>query len=100
MTIQERIDSLQAAVERTVQFLGFRKRAYLLCFPKQESFTNIVLSDLARFCHMNEDCPHKDPFEIGKWLGRQEVGRRFQRHLNLTPEELFAIYSGVRNKET
>jgi hypothetical protein len=28
----------------------------------------------------------------------QKVFRRIQRHLNLTTEELFAVYGGVRKK--
>lgn len=98
--IEETVSKLQAAIDRTVEFLNFRSRAYKMCFPKQEMFTRTVLTDMAMFAHMNEDCPHTDPFEIGKWLGRQEIVRRLQRHLYLTPEELFAIYGGIRNKET
>lgn len=96
MTLEE----MQRAVTRTLEFLGFRKRSYQMTFPKNQVAGDVVLRDLARYCHMNEDCPHTDPFEIGKWLGRQEVYRRIERHLYLTPEELFAIYGGVRNKET
>lgn len=91
---------MEGAIERTLAFLGIRKRAYLLSFPLDERRQNIVLIDLMRFCHMNEDCPHTDPFLIGKWLGRQEVARRIQYHSYLSPEELFAIYSGVRTQMT
>lgn len=92
---------IEEIVTRTLDFLGWRKRAYLLTFPKQEVAQNIVLKDLALYCHMNEECPHTDPFEIGVWLGKRSVFLRVQRHLYLTPEELFAIYGGVRpQKET
>lgn len=88
---------MQRAVTRTLEFLGWRKRGYMLEIPNARE--SVVLRDLARYCRMNEDCPYSDPFEIGKWLGRQEVFRRIERHLYLSPEELFAIYGGVRNKE-
>ncbi len=88
--------SFEDALARTLDFLGFRKRAYLLAFPKEHHRQNPVLVDLARYCHINEECPHTDPLEIGKWLGRREVFLRIQRHIYLTPEELFAIYGGSR----
>lgn len=86
------------AIERTLEFLGWRKRAYQLCFPKAQRQVDVVLKDLARFCHLNEECPHTDPLKIGEWLGRRNVFLRLQRHLLLSPEELFAIYSGVRTQ--
>lgn len=85
-------------IERTIGFLGMRKHAYKLTFQKNSNNAQIVLKDLMMFAHVNEDCPHTDPFMIGKWLGRQEVALRLSRHLCLTPEELFAIYSGVRTQ--
>lgn len=90
------------AYERTIHFLGDRKRAYQLTFSKTEPAAQYVLADLAHACHINEDCPHTDPYRLGEWMGAQRVFRRIQRHLLMTPEELFAIYSGVRNqpKET
>lgn len=94
------MSSMHEAIERTLEFLGFRKRAYQLCFPKENRGADIILKDLAMFCHMNEECPHTDPFKIGEWLGRRSVFLRVQRHLYLSPEELFAIYSGVRTQTT
>lgn len=85
-------------IERTIAFLGGRKRAYQFTFQKNQPHVAYVDADLVRFAHMNEDCPHTDPFEIGKWLGRQEVVRRIFRHRYLSPEELFALYSGVRTQ--
>lgn len=85
---------MKNAIERTLEFLSWRKTAYGLAFPNRRE--NVVLRDLARFCHINEDCPHDDPVRIAEWHAKQSVFRRIQRHLYLTPEELFAIYSGVR----
>lgn len=89
---------MEDAISRTLEFLGFRKRSYQLCFPKDQRAQDIVLKDLAMFCHINEECPHTDPLLIGEWLGRRAVFLRVQRHLYLSPEELFAIYSGVRTQ--
>jgi len=92
------VNITREAIDRTIEFLGWRKRAYQLTFPKDRREQDIVLQDLARRAHINEDCPHTDPLEIGKWLGRQEMFRVIQRHLYLSPEELFGIYSGVRTQ--
>jgi len=88
--------SMNDAVQRTIDFLGWRKRAFQLRFPKAERREDVVLRDLARFCHINEECPYSDPYKIGEWLGRRAVFLRIQRHLCLSPEELFELYSGVR----
>ncbi len=91
-------DQIQKAYEATIEFLSWRKRSYQQKFPNRASDT--ILMDLARFCHVNEDCPYTDPFKLGEWLGMQKVFRRISRHLELSTEELFALYSGVRqNKE-
>lgn len=102
MSMESAVASLQKAVERTLEVLGWRKRAYQLCFPKNQRQSDVILKDLAMYCHINEECPHTDLLKIGEWHGRRNVFLRIQRHLYLSPEELFAIYSGVRtsNKET
>jgi hypothetical protein len=94
--LNERQEWLKAAYENTLQFLDWRRRSYQLKFPNRA--TDTILMDLARFCHVNEDCPHSDLYKLGEWNGMQKVFRRIQRHLNLTTEELFAVYGGVRKK--
>lgn len=88
---------MNEALTRTLDFLGWRSRIYKLAFPNATQ--NPVLRDLATYARMNEDCPHTDPFEIGKWLGRQEVVRRVYRQIHLTVEQQFDIYSGNRSPQ-
>jgi len=55
----------------------------------------IVLRDLAFFCRANESCVV--PGDRDKTLmleGRREVFLRIQQHLDMNPDELFALYSG------
>lgn len=74
--------------------VGEMARAYRLTFRSPPG-TNYVLPDLAEFCHAAEPAPVKgDPYQLGRWAGRQDVWLRIQRHLNLTEEELFAVYAG------
>lgn len=90
--------SLQESIAKTIEFLGWRKRAFQLLWPGSHRATDVVLRDLSRYCHINEECPHTDPFKVGEWLGRRSVFLRIQRHLYLSPEELFELYSGVRTQ--
>lgn len=53
-----------------------------------------ALADLASFCRANETCFHEDARKHAVLEGRREVWLRIQQHLNLTGEELMAIYAG------
>lgn len=55
-----------------------------------------VLFDLARFCRANESTFNPDPYLSAVAEGRREVWLRIQRHLQLSPADLWALYSGVR----
>ena len=81
-----------SAVTRTFEFLRGRKRAYQLALTSPAG--QEVLEDLARFCRANETCFHEDPRLHAVLEGRREVWLRIQQHLNLTPAQLFGLYSG------
>jgi hypothetical protein len=51
-----------------------------------------VLKDLAKFCRAHESTFHKDPRAHAVMEGRREVWLRIQNQLNLTDEELWALY--------
>ena len=80
------------AWHQALDFIRGRKRAYQLTFNSLHA--QAVLIDLATFCRANETCWHADPSKKDVLLGRHEVWLRIQQHLNLTSEQLTAIYSG------
>jgi hypothetical protein len=53
-----------------------------------------VLKDLARFCRAHEPTYHPDARVHSLLEGRREVWLRIQNHLNLTPDQLWELYSG------
>lgn len=70
-----------------------RRHAYQSTFRAPTAET--VLADLARFCRANQSTFHTDERAHALLEGRREVWLRIVQHLNLTPDELFALYSGV-----
>lgn len=103
-----------------LQFLKNRKTAYQLTFRPiaysavgwwqrfrmmvramgvQQPASVDVLIDLARFCRANETTfVPKDRDAALVLAGRREVFLRIQQHLNLTNDQLFALYSGDLTK--
>jgi hypothetical protein len=88
-------DYLQKSRDATLTFLRDRKTAYKLLFKTMANpASRIVLEDLARFCRANESCIIPGDHDRSMLLeGRREVWLRIQQHLNLTTEELFALYT-------
>lgn len=84
--------------DKIVDLLTNRKRAYQLAFGSPAG--QAVLMDLAPFCRAAESCVvavkglpiDRDRTMI--LLGRNEVWLKIQNHLNLKPEQLYAIYDG------
>lgn len=83
---------LYGAARATYNFLVTRKRDYSLTFKQPAG--QAVLYDLAKFCRADETCFHEDPRLHAVLEGRREVFLRIQKHLNLTPEQLYALYAG------
>lgn len=73
-------------------FLRFRKRDYELTF-KQPAAQNVLI-DLAKFCRADTTTFDLDPRVHAALEGRREVWLRIQQHLNLSPQQLVALYSG------
>lgn len=81
-------------LERAQDFLSSRKQAYLQTFSGPPG--KDVLADLARFCRAQETTFHPDARVQAQLEGRREVFLRIQHHLNLTDEELWALYGQPR----
>ena len=72
------------------QFLGRRRTAYIKTF--NSPFGTEVLEDLAHFCRAHETTFHDDPRAHAVAEGRREVWLRIQKHLQLTDDQLWALY--------
>lgn len=92
---------------KKLAFLKNRKRAYLLAFGNSKIVAsthkayldvfggpagNEVLMDLVRFCRGTRPCFDEDPRIHALLEGRREVLLRINEHMNLTPEQLHALY--------
>lgn len=85
-------ETLSNSVMRMFEFLRFRKRDYQLALTSPAG--QGVLIDLAKFCRADVSCFDPDPRVHAALEGRREVWLRIQQHLNLSPEQLLALYSG------
>ncbi len=54
----------------------------------------VVLDDLARFCRASESTFHEDSRVHALAEGRREVWLRIEKHLNLSPQELYDLTKG------
>jgi hypothetical protein len=87
-------DDMRGRVERqlereTFETLRERKQSYQLSLRSVAG--QAVLHDLAQFCRASESTFDPDPRVHALKEGRREVWLRIQEHLDLTPEELFAV---------
>lgn len=80
------------AIRRTIEFLRGRKRAYQLTFSSPAGHECLV--DLASFCRAGETTFHTDPQIAAAQEGRRQVWLRITQHMNLTTEQLYALYTG------
>lgn len=70
----------------TVEDMRLRKAAY-------QALGEVARKDLAKFCRANKTCWDDDARMHAMLEGRREVWLRIQQHLELTPEELLALYA-------
>lgn len=83
---------IQQLVEKTKHFLGGRRLAYRRVFNKESQDARDVLVDLAKFCRAHSTVYTATERETWLLIGRNEVWLRIQQHLNLTDDELWALY--------
>lgn len=78
-------------IKTVKEFLTSRKQQY------QRTFSGVngeaVLEDLARFCRANETTFLPDARASAVLEGRREVWLRIQHHLNLSPDQLVALFN-------
>lgn len=86
--------SFAEKVRHTLDFIFDRKRAYQLVFRSPSGA--IVLRDMAKFCRATSPPWGASPEETARYVGRNEVWHRIIEHLNLSPEELFQLYTEHR----
>jgi hypothetical protein len=86
-------------LDRAREWLRSRKLAYSRTFNPKSVDTRIVLQDLAKFCRAHgfnkKDVMSEKATYIA--IGRKEVWDRLAHHLNLTDEQLWALY--MENKQ-
>jgi len=80
--------------EQAKQFLARRRTAYIKVFLSS-GFGHEVMVDLAKFCRANESTFHADARAHAVAEGRREVWLRIQRHLQLSDEQLWALYGAT-----
>lgn len=83
---------LKRVLQRTRVLLTSRRHAYKFVFGG--AFGSVVLKDLTKFCRGNETTFDSDPRVHALLEGRREVLLRIAQHLNLSVEELWALYDG------
>jgi hypothetical protein len=77
--------------------LANRRHAYREVFkgPLAED----VLKDLAKFCRAHESTFHVEQSAHALAEGRREVWLRIAYHLNLSPDDLWRLYTGRTTAE-
>lgn len=80
-------------MRQAFDFLRRRKINYQLALTSPAG--QEVLRDLAKFCRADESAATPGNHDLTMVLvGRREVWLRIQKHLNLTPDQLYALYTG------
>ena len=83
---------MTALVDKLREALMSRRTNYVRTFNGPVAAP--VLKDLARFCRAHESTVHPNRDAMLVLQGRREVWLRIQNHLNLSPDQLWELYSG------
>lgn len=83
--------TLAAIKQRLLEYIGGRRLAYQTTFLNPPG--NVVLKHLAKFCRAHESTFHPDHAVSDRLDGRREVWLEIQRHLQLTDEQLYQLYT-------
>lgn len=78
------------------EFLMRRRTYYVRTFDFSNVNNQSVLADLAKFCRANKSTFDENDRVSLILQGRQEVWLRIQHHLRLSPEQLWELYSGIK----
>lgn len=81
------------------EFLKRKETNYRLLFRAQDKKLNqaakIVLSDLRVFCHGTQSAFDKDPIEMARKAGRQEVFQRIMNFLEVDYSEYYQLVEEI-----
>ena len=95
-------ERMARAHDAAMIFLRSRKIAYGLVFGMGDgnkqvplSAKQFVLDDLKKFCRANRSTFHSDQRMSDILIGRREVYLRIVQHLNMEPEQLYAIANAL-----
>jgi hypothetical protein len=89
------LTSFKELVENTKRYLIRRSQAYRIVFAPGQ-MTDVVLADLAKFCRADRSTFHPDPRVAAQLDGRREVWLRITQHLEMSPEDLYRLLSGMK----
>ena len=78
--------------EAAKEKLSTRARAYQRVFLKKGVDTDVVLSDLAKFCRAHESTFHVEHSASDRLDGRREVWLRIQQYLHLSDDQLWVLF--------
>ena len=76
-----------------------RRYAYQKTFDPNGVQSGAVLKDLARFCRAHESTHEANERDSLIFEGRRQVWLRIQEHLQLSPGQLWSLYSGRPSDE-
>ena len=78
-------------IAKAREVLHERKTAYQLCFSSPAG--QAVLEDLAKFCFATDTVFDPNQRQQDRIIGRNDVWRRVQEHLNLSSADLYKRYA-------
>ena len=84
--------TMQTVLDNTMLFLRDRSTAYKLAITSPAG--QAMYSDLLKFSRYVQGPADLDNNQTWRLIGRQDMIRRIQQHVNLTDTQLFALYNG------
>ena len=84
--------TVQKVIDNTMIFLRDRSTAYKLAITSPAG--QMMYGDLLKFSRYAQGPADPDQFQTWRLIGRQDMIRRIQQHVNLTDTQLFALYNG------
>ena len=85
--------TVQKVIDNTMVFLRDRSTAYKLAITSPAG--QMMYGDLLKFSRYAQGPADPDQFQTWRLIGRQDMIRRIQQHVNLTDGQLFALFNGA-----
>lgn len=84
--------TVQNVIDNTMIFLRDRSTAYKLAITSPAG--QMMYGDLLKFSRYAQGPADPDQFQTWRLIGRQDMIRRIQQHVNLSDAQLFSLYNG------